>query len=89
MDGKGRRIDNVVIERFRHSLKYDELYFNLHDTAWDLERGTAGYIKRYNKWRSHSAFGRRVTPELAYDGNLPSAVGAGGEEALAFWGGMI
>jgi len=70
MDGRGRWIDNVVIERFWRSLKHDELYLNLHETVGELERGIAKYVERYNKWRPHSALGRRVTPEMAYTGKL-------------------
>ena len=70
MDGKGRWIDNVVIERFWGSLKREDLHLNLYDSAVDLEKGIESYITRYNEWRPHSALGRRITPEMAYSGKL-------------------
>lgn len=68
MDGKGRWVDNVLIERFWRSLKYDDLYLNLYETVPELEKGVAGYIERYNSWKPHSALGKRVTPDMAYSG---------------------
>jgi len=70
MDGKGRWIDNVVIERFWGSLKREDSHLKLYDSAVDLEKGIGAYIMRYNEWRPHSALGRRITPGMAYSGKL-------------------
>lgn len=65
MDGKGRWIDNVFIERLWRSLKYEDAYLKEYRTVWDLECGLAKWFVRYNTWRPHQALGNR-TPEKAY-----------------------
>ncbi|NOY75914.1 MAG: transposase [Kiritimatiellaeota bacterium] len=68
MDGKGRWVDNVVIERFWRSLKREDVYLKLYDGIPELETGVGTYIERYNNWRPHSAHGRKTTPAMVYDG---------------------
>ena len=65
MDGKGRWMDNVFIERLWRSLKYEDVYLREYSNLWDLERGLGKWFDRYNTWRSHEALGNR-TPEKAY-----------------------
>ena len=65
MDGKGRWMDNVFIERLWRSLKYEDVYLREYSTLWDLERGLGKWFARYNIWRPHEALGNR-TPEKAY-----------------------
>ncbi len=67
MDGKGRWIDNVVIERFWRSLKYEDVYLRDYANGRELERGLADYIARFNDWRPHQALGYR-TPSQVYAG---------------------
>lgn len=55
MDGKGRAIDNVRIERFWRSYKYEYLYLAVHNTGQDLKKGTAKWVEQYNNQRIHSA----------------------------------
>lgn len=68
MDGKGRWVDNVMIERFWRSLKHEDVYLKLYDSIPELESGVAAYVERYNHWRPHSAHGRKTTPAMVYDG---------------------
>ncbi len=68
MDGKGRWLDNVVVERFWWSLKHEDVYLQDYRTVPELTTGVSAYIRRYNNWRPHQALGG-VTPDMAYNGN--------------------
>lgn len=67
MDGKGRWRDNVVVERFWRTLKYDHIYLWRHADGESLRKGVAGFIERYNTRRPHSALGD-ATPDEAWRG---------------------
>jgi len=67
MDGKGRWVDNVIIERFWRSLKYEDIYLRDYANGHELERGLTKYIDLYNTWRPHQALGYR-TPSVVYSG---------------------
>jgi putative transposase len=55
MDGKGRWVDNVFIERLWRSLKYEEIYLKAYSTPRELEQGVADWMDKYNHYRPHSA----------------------------------
>ena len=55
MNGKGRSIDNIAIERFFRTLKYDEIYINEYASISDLRKGIERYINFYNFDRFHSS----------------------------------
>jgi putative transposase len=55
MNGKGRSIDNIAIERFFRTLKYDEIYLNEYISILDLKSKVSKYINFYNHNRFHSA----------------------------------
>ena len=65
MDGRGRALDNVFIERLWRSVKYEEIYLNEYDDGHALYRGLSTYFAFYNQERRHSALGKR-TPEERY-----------------------
>ena len=65
MDGKGRAIDNIFIERFWKSLKYEEVYLNAYETVRKAILNIGEYIWDYNNDRPHTALGDR-TPEEIY-----------------------
>ena len=65
MDGKGRALDNVVVERFWRSLKYDEIYLKDYNNMQECREGIATYIRKYNNFRPHSSLGG-VTPDMVY-----------------------
>lgn len=69
MDGKGRWLDNVMIERFWRSIKYEDIYLKSYENGWELERGIGEYIMRYNKERPHQSLGD-ATPEEVYNGTV-------------------
>ena len=65
MDGKGRWMDNVFIERLWRSVKYEEIYLKEHATIPDLRRSLACWFDRYNHWRPHESLGN-LTPAVVY-----------------------
>ncbi len=58
MDGKGAWTDNIFIERFWRSLKYEEVYLRAYDTVADAKQWIYRYIERYNIIRPHASPGR-------------------------------
>jgi putative transposase len=65
MDGRGRWMDNVFIERLWRSLKYECIYLHAFETGTDLRAGLASWIGYYNARRPHSTLAGR-TPDEAY-----------------------
>jgi putative transposase len=65
MDGRGRWMDNVFIERLWRSMKYECVYLHAWETGSELRDGLARWIGFYNAHRPHSALGGR-TPDEAY-----------------------
>lgn len=53
MDGKGRAIDNVFIERLWRSVKYENVYLNVYENGLSLYRGLKDYFEFYNNKRFH------------------------------------
>ena len=66
MDGKGRWIDNRMIERLWRSLKYECIYLNAFETGSETRAGIEKWIAYYNAERPHSTHGI-LTPSEAYD----------------------
>ncbi|MFT9071712.1 IS3 family transposase [Gluconobacter potus] len=71
MDGRGRWMDNVFIERLWRSLKYECVYLHAFETGSELRAGLAKWIGHYNSRRPHSALAGR-TPDEAYHGSAPT-----------------
>ena len=67
MDGRGRWMDNIFIERLWRSLKYECVYLNAFETGSEARRGIGHWINLYNSKRPHSAH-NGATPEEAYTG---------------------
>jgi putative transposase len=65
MDGRGRWMDNVFIERLWRSLKYECVFLNAFETGGEARAGIGHWIDFYNRWRPHSSLGGR-TPGEAY-----------------------
>ncbi len=66
MDGKGRATDNICIERFWRSIKYEEIYLNEYKNIKALNRAIEIYMNKYNKKRLHSAIGYKTPNEIYY-----------------------
>jgi putative transposase len=60
MDGKGRWMDNVFIERLWRNVKYEEIYLKEYGSLDALERGLGEWFERGNSWRPHQALGNRT-----------------------------
>jgi putative transposase len=68
MDGKGRCIDNIYIERFWRSVKYEEVYLKAYDNVAQARQEIGQYIHWYNTQRRHQSLGY-ITPLQAMNGN--------------------
>ena len=68
MDGRGRCLDNVFIERLWRSLKYECIYLHAFETGSEARGGIGSWMTYYNADRPHSALGGR-TPLEAHAGD--------------------
>ena len=66
MDGRGRCLDNVFVERLWRSVKYEDVYLKGYETVPDLERGLGQYFPFYNEERPHQALDYQ-TPRQVYE----------------------
>jgi putative transposase len=71
MDGRGRFMDNIFVERLWRSLKYEEVYLHAYDTVAEARAGIAGWITFYNVERPHQALGYRTPAEVFAGGAQP------------------
>ena len=67
MDGKGAWRDNVIVERFWRSVKYEDIYLRSYGDGRELRRGLEAYIRHYNYRRPHQSLGG-ATPGETYSG---------------------
>jgi putative transposase len=65
MDGRGRALDNVFIERLWRSVKYEEVYLRDYADGWDAEEGLSQYFQFYCEERIHQSLGY-LTPAAKY-----------------------
>ena len=65
MDGKGRWVDNVFVERLWRSVKYEEVYLHAYEGVAAARAGLGRYFRFYNAERRHQGLGRR-TPDAVY-----------------------
>src|SRR5438132_8853214 len=68
MDGRGRALDNVFVERLWRTVKYEEVYLKDYETPREAMQGLATFFVRYNEWRQHQALGYQ-TPASVYFGS--------------------
>jgi putative transposase len=66
MDGRGRALDNVFVERLWRSVKYEDVYLKSYDSPSDLAKGLKSYFSFYNNERPHQSL-RYGTPSEAYE----------------------
>ena len=69
MDGKGRYMDNIFVERLWRSLKYEEVYLNAYASVADARTGIGAWLGFYNEERQHQSLGYR-TPRQIYEEGL-------------------
>ncbi len=65
MDGKGRWVDNVFIERLWRSLKYEDNYLKAYETISEARLGIKEYFRLYNEDRRHQSLDRQ-TPDQVF-----------------------
>jgi len=65
MDGRGRALDNIFVERLWRTIKYEEVYLKSYETVKEARESLARYFHFYNTERLHEALGYR-TPKAAY-----------------------
>ena len=70
MDGVGRAIDNVFIERLWRTVKYDHVYLNPANSGNELRDGLEIYLNYYNEERPHSSLGDMTPDETYYQSRL-------------------
>ena len=77
MDGKGAWRDNVFVERFWRSIKYEEIYLRAYESAPEAKHFIGRYVTFYNQQRPHSSLGGQ-TPDAVYF-PVPSRNGTGNQ----------
>ncbi len=70
MDGKGRWIDNVFVERLWRSLKYEEVYLKAYESVAEARQSIDTYMRYFNSERRHSSLGRK-TPDHVFFNHQP------------------
>ena len=65
MDGRGRYLDNIFIERLWRSVKYEEVYLKDYADVWEADREISSYFRWYNEERPHQSLAYR-TPGQVY-----------------------
>ncbi len=64
MDGKGRALDNIFIERLWRTLKRDYVYLNPAKDGWELYQGVKSFFSFYNHEKHHQGIGRQIPVEV-------------------------
>jgi putative transposase len=67
MDGRGRALDNVFVERLWRTVKYEDIYIRSYEAVLELQQGLARYFAFYNQERLHQSLGYE-TPIVVYRG---------------------
>jgi putative transposase len=67
MDGRGRALDNIYIERFWRTIKQDYVYLNPCDNGLELYNGIKEFIRYYNDEKCHQGLGRQIPKNLYYE----------------------
>jgi putative transposase len=70
MDGRGRWIDNVFVERLWKSVKYEHVYLHAYESVAAARVGIASYLEFFNMRRPHSSLDGQ-TPDTVYFKNQP------------------
>jgi putative transposase len=65
MDGRGRYLDNIFVERLWRSVKYEEVYLKDYADVWEAERELSSYFRWYNEGRPHQSL-NYATPAQVY-----------------------
>jgi len=74
MDGRGRALDNVFIERLWRSVKYEHIYLYAYETVTQLEKGLGDYFSFYNDERLHQSLAYKTPAQVYFAGSGPPAL---------------
>jgi putative transposase len=66
MDGKGRALDNVFVERLWRTVKYEEVYPRDYADGLEAFKGLRRYFSFYNDRRRHQALGKKTPAEVHF-----------------------
>ena len=67
MDGKGRALDNIIVERLWRSVKYEEVYIKDYARGVDAHEGLTRYLRFFNEERPHQSLGYRTPSEVYFE----------------------
>ena len=67
MDGKGRALDNIYVERLWRSLKYENIYIKKYDDASECKAGINNYFNFYNQTRFHQSLDYFTPDQIYFD----------------------
>ena len=70
MDGKGRYLDNIFVERLWRSVKYEEVYLKAYEGAGEARSGLGFYLDFYNDERPHQSLGYQTPYQVFEAGNI-------------------
>ena len=68
MDGKGRCMDNIFVERLWRSLKYEEVYLHAYASVAEAKAGIGAWLRFYNEERQHQSHGYRTPRQIYQEG---------------------
>jgi putative transposase len=68
MDGKGRCMDNIFVERLWRSLKYEEVYLHAYASVAEAKAGISAWLRFYNEERQHQSLGYRTQRQIYEEG---------------------
>ncbi len=72
MDGKGRYLDNIFVERLWRSVKYEEVYLKAYENVDEAKAGLGAYLDFYNDDRPHQSLGYQTPYQVFEDGKIPT-----------------
>lgn len=67
MDGKGRCMDNIYVERLWRSLKYEEVYLKSYESVYEAKQSLTDYMEFYNNQRPHQALDYKTPAEVYFN----------------------
>jgi len=70
MDGRGRALDNVFVERLWRTVKYEHVFLNDYGTVAECQRGLKEFFMRYNTRREHQSLGYRFPEDVYFENNV-------------------
>jgi putative transposase len=74
MDGRGRALDNIFVERLWRSVKYEDIYIKGYETMSEAYQGLNEYFNFYNNERSHQSLGYQTPAEVYYNTQVKALV---------------